>query len=119
MRKEPTSIEIAPLIFAYGNTITLKFRPDEKRLDVEGTYNIRYEILKKRLDKAVIEGTQDRLTQPDHLAIVFGGDQDKATYLRHLRYLADKGYIAPGWEHLKLDPMQGATGLDAIRARII
>ncbi|TAK35947.1 MAG: hypothetical protein EPO28_13950 [Saprospiraceae bacterium] len=36
---------------------------DEKRLDVEGSYNVRYEIIKKRIDKALLKGTQERLTQ--------------------------------------------------------
>jgi hypothetical protein len=36
---------------------------DEKRFDVDGTYNARYEVVKKRIDKANIKGTKERITQ--------------------------------------------------------
>ena len=33
-----------------------------KRFDVDGAYNIRYEIIKKRIDKAIVTETNERLT---------------------------------------------------------
>ena len=113
-----SSIQIAPLILAHGNPITLKFRPDEKRLDVHGAYNIRYEILKKRVDKATVLGTHDRLTQPGQIAIVYSLEQEAAAYLRHVHYLANKGYVEDKWEDLRLDPLQSVEGLRAARIKL-
>jgi GAF domain-containing protein len=112
-------IEVAPLILAYTTPITLKFRPDEKRIDVDGSYNVRYEILKKRIDKATILGRPDRLTQPGHISVVYTQDHEIAVYEKHLKYLVNKGYINKEWEYLDLEPMQGVEGLRAIRVKVI
>jgi hypothetical protein len=113
------SLEIAPLILAFGTPITLRFRMDEKRLDVDGSYNIRYEIIKKRIDKALVEGTQERLTQPGHIAIVYSRKQEAAAYQRHLEYLAAQQYVLPEWEDLNLEALQGVDGLKAIRVKVV
>jgi hypothetical protein len=117
-KNEEVAMQIAPLILSYGNPITLRFRPDEKRLDVDGSYNVRYEIVKKRIDKALLKGTEERLTQPGHIAIVYSRRQEAATYKRHLDYLAAQGYVQPDWEHFDLEPLQGVEGLRAIRAKL-
>ena len=112
------TIDIAPLILGYSHPITLKFRPDEKRIEVDGTYNVRYAILKKRIDKATILGTSDRLTMPGHISIVYAQDQEAAIYERHLQYLLKKDLVHPKWEYLELEPPQGVEGLRAIRAKV-
>ena len=112
-------IDIAPLILAYMTPITLKFRWDEKRLDVHGSYNIRYEMLKKRIDKAVIEGTSERLTQPGSIAIVYTQDQEVAAYEKHLHYMVKKNLVRPDWEKLQLATMPGVEGIKAIRVQVI
>jgi hypothetical protein len=38
---------------------------------VDGAYDIRYEIVKKRIDKALIKGTNERATQPGKIVIVY------------------------------------------------
>jgi len=114
-----STIEIAPLILAYTTPITLKFRQDEKRLEVDGTYNIRYAVLKKRIDKATIAGTKKRLTQPESISIVYTQDEEAAAYEKHLHYLAMKGLIQKEWEIFDLEPMHGVEGLKAIRLRVI
>ena len=53
----PMPLDITSLILAHSNPLAIRFRMDEKRFDVDGAYNIRYEILKKRIDKAYIKGT--------------------------------------------------------------
>ncbi len=60
----PLPLETAPLILIHNSPIAIRFREDEKQFDVDGAYNIRYEIVKKRIDKAKIKGTGERLTQP-------------------------------------------------------
>ena len=70
------SIEIASLILVYNTPIAVHFRMDEKKFDVEGAYNARYEIIKKRVDKAYIKGTKERITRPGSIAIVYSQEQD-------------------------------------------
>ena len=91
---------------------------DEKRFDVDGTYNVRYEILKKRIDKATILSTNDRLTQAGKIAIVYLNDSDRDEYVQHLNYLADSNYIDGDIEMLELNPMQGVGGLRALRVTV-
>ncbi len=47
-------LQVASLILVHSNPLAIKFRMDEKKFDVDGAYNIRYEIIKKRIDKAHI-----------------------------------------------------------------
>ena len=112
-------IEIAPLILAYITPITLKFRRDEKRLDVAGSYNIRYEMLKKRIDKSLIAGTKERLTQPGCIAIIYTQDAEVAAYEKHLHYLVKKNLVKPDWEQLQLENMQGVEGIKALRVHVV
>ena len=116
---QDSTIEIAPLILAYTTPITLKFRQDEKRLEVDGSYNIRYSVLKKRIDKATISGTKKRLTQPDSISIVYTQEEEAAAYEKHLHYLAKKGLIQKEWDLFELEPMHGVEGLKAIRISVI
>ncbi len=118
-QKDENQITIAPLILAYMTPVTLKFRWDEKRLDVLGSYNIRYEILKKRIDKSVIFGTSERLTQPGFISIVYTQDQEADAYEKHFHYLVKKNLIQPNWERLQLETMQGVEGLKALRVHVI
>jgi hypothetical protein len=111
-------ITIAPLILAYCTPITLKFRHDEKRLEVDGSYNVRYEVLKKRIDKAVIAGTQERVTQPGFIAIMYTRDEEASLYEKHLEYLVKKNMVEPNWEKLVLDPLPGVDGLRALRVKV-
>jgi hypothetical protein len=115
----PPTLQIAPLILVYSEPITLKFRMDEKHLDVDGSYNVRYEIVKKRIDKATIQGTGERLTQPGHIAIVYSHASEVEVYERHLEYLAARKEIESGWEHFDLEPMPGTGGMKALRAKVI
>lgn len=43
----PSALRIASLILVHSNPMAIKFRMDEKQFDVDGAYNIRYEIIKK------------------------------------------------------------------------
>jgi hypothetical protein len=88
---------------------------DEKRFDVDGAYNIRYEILKKRIDKAYIKGTSDRLTQPGKLSIVYSQDWECEEYMQYLQYLQSIDYLDKHIERLELEDLQGTSGLQALR----
>lgn len=47
-------LRVASLILVHSNPMAIQFRMDEKQFDVDGAYNIRYEIVKKRIDKAIL-----------------------------------------------------------------
>ncbi len=112
-------LKTAQLLFVYNNSLSIRFRMDEKQFDVDGSYNVRYEILKKRIDKAIIKGTGERLTVAGKVAIVYLQDKDRLEYLEYLEYLVQKKYITPNIETLELEKLQGAEGLKALRVTVI
>lgn len=116
--KLPIPLTTAQLIFVYNSPIAIRFRMDEKRFDVEGAYNVRYEIIKKRIDKALIEGTNKRLTVSGKIAIVYTSEKDHSEYLEYCDYLLHKGYITDEIEELSLAQLQGVQGLKAIRITV-
>ena len=111
-------LKIASLVLVHSNPLAIKFRMDEKQFDVDGAYNIRYEIIKKRIDKAHIKGTDERLTTPGKLAIVYTQDNDAREYLKYLSYLQSKNILGEV-EKLDVEDLQGVSGLKALRAEII
>jgi hypothetical protein len=110
--------EIASLILVYNTPLSVHFRMDEKRFDVEGAYNARYEIIKKRVDKAHIKGTNERITQPGRIAIIYSQEQDAREYSKYLNFLTAKGHLKKGFEDLEIEDLQGVTGLRALRAEV-
>lgn len=114
----PMPLRTAQLIFAYTSPLDIKFRMDEKRFDVDGDYNVRYEILKKRIDKATILKGKERLTLANMVSIVYLNDKDKDEYEDYLNYLQQAGYVDGKVEDLVLDPLQSVNGLRALRFRV-
>ncbi len=112
-------LDVASLILVYSTSLSIRFRMDEKRFDVDGTYNARYEIIKKRIDKSYIKGTNQRLTQKGKLSIVYSQKKDELEYLRYISYLKSKGYFTNNIEIVELEGLQGVSGLKAIRAEIL
>jgi hypothetical protein len=114
----PEPLTTAQLIFAYTNSLSIKFRMDEKRFDVDGAYNVRYEILKKRIDKAVIEGTGERITQSGYVTVIYLQEKDREEYLQYADYLLHNGYISEPPRDYELAPLQGVQGLRALRLQV-
>lgn len=114
----PMPLRTAQLIFAYTSPLDIKFRMDEKRFDVDGDYNVRYEILKKRIDKATINQGEERLTLANMISIVYLHDRDKDEYMDYLNYLQQAGYIDGEIEDLILDPLQSVNGLRGLRFQV-
>ena len=106
------------LVLVQHAPLSIRFRLDEKRFDVDGAYNVRYEIIKKRIDKAMIRGTRERLTQPGKIALVYSHPSEAAEYREYFEYLQRLGEITPGVEDLELDELQGAEGLRALRVTV-
>ncbi len=112
-------LETTHLILVHSSPLAIKFRMDEKQFDVDGAYNIRYEIIKKRIDKALIKNTDERLTQPGKIAVVYGQEKDAREYTQYLEYLHNKGYLEKEIEHLELEELQGVSGLKALRVKVV
>jgi GAF domain-containing protein len=106
------------LVLAHHAPLSIRFRFDERRFDVEGAYNVRYEVIKKRIDKALVEGTHERITQPRQLAIVYSQATEAVEYRGYLEYLAARGYVTGEIEDLGLQELQGVHGLRALRVGI-
>ena len=106
------------LVLAHHSPLSIRFRFDERRFDVDGAYNVRYEVIKKRIDKAVVDGTRERITQPRKLAIVYSQPAEAAEYRAYLEYLGVRGYLSGEVEDLALEELQGVQGLRALRVGI-
>ncbi len=114
----PISLDIASLIFVYNEKIDIRFRMDEKRFDVDGAYNSYYEIIKKRLDKAHVKDSSERITAPGKITIVYFGMENQKEYLEYISRLQKKNILQHNVEFLKVEDLQGITGLLALRVSI-
>ena len=85
---------------------------------MDGAYNVRYEVIKKRIDKALVLGTRERVTQPRKLAIVYSQPAEAIEYRGYLEYLGARGYVTGEVEDLALEELQGVKGLRALRVAI-
>lgn len=115
----PISLDVASMILVFNQPLSISFRMDEKQFDVDGTYNARYEIVKKRVDKAYIKGTDERVTQKGKISIVYSQKQDEIEYLRYVKFLQSKNYLDNDIEIVELQDLQAVTGLKAIRVSVL
>jgi len=115
----PVSLNVASMILVFGGSLSLRFRMDEKRFDVDGTYNARYEVVKKRVDKALIKGTNERITQAGKIAIIYSQKEDEVEFLKYIQFLQSKKQLDNNIEILELQNLQGVTGLKAIRVSVL
>ncbi|RFM28931.1 GAF domain-containing protein [Deminuibacter soli] len=107
------------LILAHTTPIDISFRNDERRFDVEGAYNIRYEVVKKRIDKVHIKKTGERLTQPGTIALVYYNNNDTTEYIKYIQYLQEQNILDKTIEYHDLEDLQGVSGLKAIRVTVL
>ncbi|SDI10044.1 hypothetical protein SAMN05421846_10475 [Chryseobacterium taeanense] len=114
----PIDLNIASLIFVYNEKIDIRFRMDEKRFDIDGAYNSYYEIIKKRLDKALVKDSTDRITCPGKITIVYFGMENQREYLDYISKLQKKDILKNDIEFLKVEDLQGITGLLALRVSL-
>lgn len=108
-------LETSHLILVQNTPMSIRFRFDEKKFDVDGTYNLRYEIMKKRIDKAAIKGTKERLTQPGKIAVVYSHVKEANEYKRYLEFLESIGNTKCQLEEFDVEDLQGMSGLRALR----
>ncbi len=112
------NLQTTQLILAQSVPISISFRRDERQFDVEGSYNIRYEIIKKRIDKVRLFDSEERLTQPDNIAIVYTNQKEAEDYLQYIDFAVEKGLLKADAQQLELEELQGVSGLKAIRVSI-
>jgi hypothetical protein len=115
----PLHLDIASMILVFNQPLSIRFRMDEKKFDVDGTYNARYEVVKKRVDKAFIKGTTERVTGKGKIAIVYSHKEDEIEYLRYIKFLQAKSLLDTDEEIVDLEDLQGVTGLKAIRVSLL
>ncbi len=111
-------LEICSLILVHNTPLTIKFRMSEKRFDVDGAQNVRYEIIKKRIDKSYIKNTKDRLTVPGKIAIVYSRLDEQKEYMNYIKQLQLKKYLLEGVEKLEVEDTVGVSGLKALRVSV-
>ena len=114
----PVPLQTTHLILVQHAPLSIRFRFDEKRFDVDGAYDIRYEIVKKRIDKAVVKGATERVTQPGKIAIVYAQPGEALEYRGYIEYLQHLGYLSGEVEDLELEEFQGVHGLRALRVTV-
>ena len=114
----PKALMTTQLIFVHNNTIDISFRSDERRFDVEGAYNIRYQMIKKRIDKVHIKDTEERLTQPDKIVLIYFDEKDVEDYLPFIQYLQEKNVLCDDLEHVLLEDLQVVSVLSALRVGV-
>jgi hypothetical protein len=111
-------LETTHLIFVQNSTLSIKFLYDEKKFDIANRYDIRHEIIKKRIDKAEIKGSSERIVCPGKITIVYSQENEAEEYKLYIDFLRTKNYIKGSLETLDLADMQGIQGLKALRISI-
>ncbi|KIO53321.1 GAF domain-containing protein [Flavobacterium hibernum] len=115
----PYELDVTSLILVFSAPLSIRFRMDEKRFDVDGTYNARYEVVKKRIDKSNIKGSSERITEKEKITIVYSQNSEETEYLKYIKYLQHKKILEPSIEQFEVEDLQGVSGLRAIRVKVI
>lgn len=115
-----TTMDITHLVLVQDATVDISHDESTERLfDVRGTRDTRYEIVKKRIDKALDAQAQTRITQPGCLTLVYSTGEEWREYQEYLRYLQREGWIDTSIEQGTVEPLQGVTGLKFARVRVL
>lgn len=114
----PLKLQTTQLILAHSHPISISFRTAERKFDVDGAYNIRYEIIKKRIDKVHIRDTHERLTKPGTISVVYSQPKEAEEYTGYIEYLQSKGLLKDDLEKHDLEELQGVVGLRGLRVSV-
>ena len=114
----PYSLDVTSLILAFSSPISIRFRMDEKRFDVDGSYNARYEVVKKRIDKAYVKNSNERITQKEKITIVYSSSVEEKEYTKYIKYLQHKNMLEDEIEKLEVEDLQAVSGLKALRVKV-
>ncbi|MFV8342545.1 HD domain-containing protein [Flavobacterium sp. XS2P39] len=114
----PYTLDVTSLILATNTPISIRFRMDEKRFDVDGSYNARYEVVKKRIDKAFVKNSEERITQKEKITIVYSNSTQEKEYIKYIKYLQHKNVLETEIEKLEVEDLQAVSGLKALRVKV-
>lgn len=114
----PYTLDVTSLVLASSTPISIRFRMDEKRFDVDGSYNARYEVVKKRIDKAFVKDSKERITQKEKITIVYSNSNEEKEYLKHIKYLQHRNILETEIEKLEVEDLQAVSGLKALRVKV-
>ena len=118
--KYDTDMVITHLVLVQAFTVDIMHDENTERLfDVRGTRDTRYEIVKKRIDKALDAETGERITQPGMLTVVYSTGDEWQEYQQYLRYLQREGIVAEAIEQGGVEPLQGVSGLKFARVEVL
>lgn len=118
--KSESMLKVAHLVLVQNTTIDIYHNEStEKLFDVKGTRDIRYEIVKKRIDKAIDKATKGRITQTGMLTVVYSTEDEWEEYRQYLRYLAREGWVEDKIEMGMVEPLQGVSGLRFARVKVL
>ncbi|HEU0065475.1 MAG TPA: GAF domain-containing protein, partial [Flavisolibacter sp.] len=117
-KKLSMPMQTTQLILAHSIPLSISFRRKERKFDVDGAYNIRYEIVKKRIDKVHLKDSEERLTQPGKIGIVYSQHKEEAEYLEYIEFLQNEKLLCENIEYLDLEDTQGISGLKAMRVDV-
>lgn len=113
--QDALKMDVTVLIFVYDSSLGIQFRLDEKRFDIDGSYNTRYEIIKKRLDKACVKGSTERIVQPRKITIAFASNYHLEEYLGYIEFGQKIGLLDNNLEQFLIEDMQSVSGLIGLR----
>jgi len=111
-------LQTAHLILAQDQPVAINFDYDEKSMILQGHESVRYDVLKKRISRAMIKGNNMPLALPATLSIIFTNDRERQEYLNYITFLQWKGYLNQDQEEFLLVDLKGLHGLRAIRVSI-
>ena len=115
-----THLEVTHLVLVQDLTVDIFHDENtEKLFEVRGTRDIRYEIVKKRIEKAVDEKTRTRITQPGMLTLVYSTEEEWTEYQQYFRYLAREGWVDTEIHSGSVEMLQGINGLKFARVRVL
>ncbi len=119
IKKElPLPLETTQLILVFNKPISISFRRDERRFDVEGQESVQFEILKKRIDKVQIKSTGERLSKPGTIAIVYSNSREIVEYDEYFSLLKSKNLLVGEKQIVELEDVQDISGLKALRIQV-
>lgn len=114
----PFPLDVTSLLLVFSTPIDIRFRMDEKHFDIDGAYNVRYEVIKKRIDKSRILGSDERITQPGKITIVYSKAEEETEYRNYISILQKHNIIDTEIEHFEVEDLQSVSGLKALRIAV-
>ena len=111
-------LDLTHLIIMSQAPLSIRFRFDEKRFDVDGAYNIAHEIVTSRIEKTMVKGGSERLTQPQRIAMIYSTKNELEEILRYVELLQNETFLTGEVEDLELEDLSDIQKLSAVRVRV-